>query len=278
MVVKVSSIALFCELEEQFLGWNCLCHPLIGLKLFLDAMVTTGTLCPLILFWTSLIHLALLPDVSEKLTILKSCTTNASCHNQRQEYERSCNVEASDWVCVYCCHHDKCNIHIASGTTSPLSPKTYPPSQMAAINPTGAARSSVCKGTLTKVLTALTILFGAATVGLAAYIIYKQVIYKESLTRESLIRRYPGYFWTLEEYYWYSRLLNSSLKDSTVSKYFEKPQLFYMAPLQQVNEEGILRTLFHLLPDAQQFFKVSSCVMRCGDRQMNTNGGTSKSD
>ncbi|XP_011417104.3 uncharacterized protein [Magallana gigas] len=177
---------------------------------------------------------------------------------------------------------------------------------MAAINPTGAARSSVCKGTLTKVLTALTILFGAATVGLAAYIIYKQVIYKESLTRESLIRRYPGYFWTLEEYYWYSRLLNSSLKDSTVSKYFEKPcnsdcpsqpwyrasrrrrevgvvagrkrrevgviassqiyhgccmsQLFYMAPLQQVNEEGILRTLFHLLPDAQQFFKVSSCV------------------
>eukprot|EP00105_Crassostrea_gigas_P035680 XP_019919828.1 PREDICTED: uncharacterized protein LOC105320744 [Crassostrea gigas] len=128
-------------------------------------MVTTGTLCPLILFWTSLIHLALLPasvsplscyqctnektnihcvddfnlrscdkdtcqtitsysDVSEKLTILKSCTTNASCHNQRQEYERSCNVEASDWVCVYCCHHDKCNIHIASGTTSPLSPKS----------------------------------------------------------------------------------------------------------------------------------------------------------
>lgn len=37
-------------------------------------------------------------------------------------------------------------------------------------------------------------------------------------------------------------------------------QLFYMAPLQQVNENGILRTLFHLLPDAQQFFKVSSCV------------------
>lgn len=37
-------------------------------------------------------------------------------------------------------------------------------------------------------------------------------------------------------------------------------QLFYMAPLQQVNENRILRTLFHLLPDAQQFFKVSSCV------------------
>lgn len=98
------------------------------------------------------------------------------------------------------------------------------------MKPTGAARSSVCKGTLTKVLvrtkilfqwatnflilfsmffyrlyfceidkkqhnkiylngpfvlnkasvslqTALTILFGAATVGLAAYIIYKQVMY-----------------------------------------------------------------------------------------------------
>lgn len=127
--------------------------------------MTTGTLCPLILFWTLLIHLAFLPesvsplscyqctnektnihcvddfnlqscdkdtcqtitsysDVSEKLTILKSCTTNVSCHRQRQEYERSCNVEASDWVCVYCCHHDKCNIHIASGTTSPLSPKS----------------------------------------------------------------------------------------------------------------------------------------------------------
>lgn len=171
---------------------------------------------------------------------------------------------------------------------------------MAAITPTGAARNSACKGALTKVLTFLTILFGAATVGLTAYIIYKQVIYKESLTRESLIGRYPGYFWTLEEYYRYSKLLNSSLKDSTVSKYFEKPcntdcpsqpwyrvkrrrrevgvvasseiyhgccmsQLFYMAPLQQVNENGILRTLFHLLPDAQQFFKVSSCIehFRC---------------
>lgn len=166
---------------------------------------------------------------------------------------------------------------------------------MAATSPLGAAQYPAKKGTLTKVLTFLTILFAAATVGLAAYIIYKQVIYKERLTRENLIRRYPGYYWTMEEYFRYSRLLNSSLKDSTVSKYFEKPcntdcpsqpwykvgrrrrevgvvasseiyhgccmsQLFYMAPLQQVNENGILRTLFHLLPDAQQFFKVSSCI------------------
>lgn len=130
-------------------------------------METTGTSFTLILSWTLLIHLSLLPasvsplscyhctnektnihcvddfnlqscdkemdtcqtitsysDISEKLTILKSCTTNVSCHLQKQEYERSCNVAASDWVCVYCCHHNKCNIHIASGTTSPLSPKS----------------------------------------------------------------------------------------------------------------------------------------------------------
>ncbi|XP_078326595.1 uncharacterized protein LOC144622956 [Crassostrea virginica] len=61
-------------------------------------------------------------DVSEKLTILKSCTTNVSCHLQRQEYETSCNVVTSDWVCVYCCHNDKCNIHIASGCSASLSP------------------------------------------------------------------------------------------------------------------------------------------------------------
>ncbi|XP_061170196.1 prostate stem cell antigen-like [Saccostrea echinata] len=63
-------------------------------------------------------------DVSERLSILKSCTTNVSCHLQKQEYYRSCNLVSPGWVCVYCCHHDKCNIHAASGTISSLRTKS----------------------------------------------------------------------------------------------------------------------------------------------------------
>nr|XP_022322683.1 uncharacterized protein LOC111124112 [Crassostrea virginica] len=166
---------------------------------------------------------------------------------------------------------------------------------MAATVPEGVAKTTLGKGVLTKLLVGLTLFFGVVTLALVGYIIYKEVIYKESLTRENLIRRFPGYYWTHEEFLWYSRLLNSSMKDVTKLKYFEKPcnadcpsqpwyrsnrrrrrevgvvasseiyhgccmsQLFYMAPLQQPNQHGTLRTLFHLLPDAQQFFKVSWC-------------------
>ncbi|XP_056012082.1 U-scoloptoxin(05)-Cw1a-like [Ostrea edulis] len=63
-------------------------------------------------------------DVSEKLSILKSCTTNVSCHLQKQEYDNSCRFVSSDWICVYCCQRDKCNIHVASGTASPWRTKS----------------------------------------------------------------------------------------------------------------------------------------------------------
>lgn len=50
-------------------------------------------------------------EVSEKLSIIKTCSVNASCHTQMQENtDLPCDKHRSSWVCTSCCHEDGCNI------------------------------------------------------------------------------------------------------------------------------------------------------------------------
>ena len=51
-------------------------------------------------------------DVSRKLTISKTCTMNTSCVAQSQiaAEQFPCDPGSrSSWICVRCCHSDKCN-------------------------------------------------------------------------------------------------------------------------------------------------------------------------
>ncbi|GAB1606938.1 uncharacterized protein LOC115222915 [Argonauta hians] len=50
-------------------------------------------------------------DVSEKLSIIKTCTVNTSCHIQQEENKRiPCDKTQNNWICTSCCHVDGCNI------------------------------------------------------------------------------------------------------------------------------------------------------------------------
>ncbi|XP_029649167.1 uncharacterized protein LOC115222915 [Octopus sinensis] len=50
-------------------------------------------------------------DVSEKLSIIKTCSVNASCHIQKQENKDiPCDKNQNKWICTSCCHEDGCNI------------------------------------------------------------------------------------------------------------------------------------------------------------------------
>jgi hypothetical protein len=54
-------------------------------------------------------------DISEKLSIIKSCTKNISCHHQMYATADSsaCDLSASSFVCTSCCYDDGCNVSSA---------------------------------------------------------------------------------------------------------------------------------------------------------------------
>lgn len=59
-------------------------------------------------------------DVSETLSIIKTCTKNSSCQLQIREHENHvpCDQTGSSWICTSCCNEDACNLN--GGPTSNL--------------------------------------------------------------------------------------------------------------------------------------------------------------
>ncbi|KAL5005931.1 hypothetical protein ScPMuIL_017089 [Solemya velum] len=50
--------------------------------------------------------------VSEKLSIIKTCTKNSSCDSQKDAtHDMPCDPTAGDWICTSCCYNDKCNFN-----------------------------------------------------------------------------------------------------------------------------------------------------------------------
>ncbi|KAK2193447.1 hypothetical protein NP493_13g14023 [Ridgeia piscesae] len=63
-------------------------------------------------------------DVSQKVSIIKTCTKNASCERQVNATRIStpCDRSYSSWICTTCCYDDACNVNVA--TTARVSMTT----------------------------------------------------------------------------------------------------------------------------------------------------------
>ncbi|XP_063412745.1 uncharacterized protein LOC134695426 [Mytilus trossulus] len=59
-------------------------------------------------------------EVSEQLSIIKTCTKNSSCHLQIKEHSESvpCDQTGSSWICTTCCNEDACNLNTATSKAS----------------------------------------------------------------------------------------------------------------------------------------------------------------
>ena len=59
-------------------------------------------------------------DISEKLSIIKSCTKNISCELQinATRIERPCDKSRPSWICTTCCYDDACNVDAAFATSA----------------------------------------------------------------------------------------------------------------------------------------------------------------